>query len=61
MKRTLFALVFVWLIALVVTTHPTMMHEPATRASTTRATVRTSSFAVGGPVGGMVPALARSS
>ncbi|GGI44908.1 hypothetical protein BCL57_000697 [Agromyces flavus] len=56
-----FALVFVWLIALVVTTHPAMLHEPAARSSRTRAMVRTSSFAVGGPTGGMVSALARSS
>ena len=56
-----FALVFVWLIALVVTTHPAMLHEPAQRSSPARAPVRTSTFAVGGSAGGMVPALARSS
>ncbi|MBM7503213.1 hypothetical protein ACFPER_07010 [Agromyces aurantiacus] len=57
-----FALVFVWLIALVVTTHPTMTHEAAGRRPPSRpATVPVSAFALGGPRSGMVPALARSS
>ena len=55
-----FALVFVWLIALVVTTHPAIGHEPAGRRSGVRP-AGLPVFAVGGPAGGMVPALARSS
>lgn len=55
-----FALVFVWLIALVVTTHPTIGHEPAMRRPEVRTAV-IPAFAVGGAPRGMVPALARSS
>ena len=56
-----FALVFVWLIALVVTTHPTMGHEPAPRRGEVRTLVAKPAFAVGGPARGMAPALVRSS
>lgn len=55
-----FALVFVWLIALVVTTHPTIGHESATRRPQVRPAV-IAAFAVGGGAPGMIPALARSS
>jgi hypothetical protein len=55
-----FALVFVWLIALVVTTHPTIGHDQVDRRPETRP-ASVPAFAVGGGVRGMTPALARSS
>lgn len=57
-----FALVFVWLIALVVTTHAVMLHEPGQRPSPATTTViTTGSFAVARPAAGIAPALVRSS
>ena len=56
-----FALVFVWLIALVVTTHPVIGHEPASTRPQVRPAVEVTVFAVGGRGGGMTPGLARSS
>ena len=56
-----FALVFVWLIALVVTTHPVIGHEPAPERPKLRPAAAVPAFAVGGRIGGMTPGLARSS